>query len=40
MLTYQDIIKTVGDKVFFGGQEMRGKNYSGDDGRGEVTSTY
>lgn len=40
MLILCETIKTVGDKVFFGGQEIKGKNYSRDDGRGKVTSTY
>lgn len=36
----QEIIKIVGDKVFFGGQEIRGKNYRGDDWRGKVIFIY
>lgn len=40
MLMEYNVIKTIGDKVFFGGQEIRGRNYRGDDGRDKVTSTY
>lgn len=40
MLREEEIVTTVEDKVFFGGQEIRGKNYRGDDGRGKVTSAY
>lgn len=40
MLVLWKVINTVGDTGFFGGQEIKGKNYRADDGQGKVTCTY